>query len=228
MSVIPNEQALNRPRIAIALATHEHVAARFAFDLSRLTMTTQAYAPEGTQLGVLMSAGTYVHNARQELVEALVGQGVTHILWIDSDMSFPPDALIRLLEHNVPVVGINYSHRGLPPDYVAIKRIDVPSEKLATTDDSTGLESVEAVGFGLVLTRIDALRKLPPIADGPWFNHEWLKDAQQWVGEDVYFCKLLNAAGVPILVDHDLSKECSHIGSFEYTLAGVAGWKEDA
>jgi hypothetical protein len=218
----------NRPRIAIALATNDNVSARFAFDLAQLVMTTQAYVPEGTQLGLTMAAGTYVHSARQELVEALVQQGVSHILWIDSDMSFPKDALIRLMERNEPVVGINYSLRGLPPDYVAIKRIGVPSEKLATTEDSTGLEQVEALGFGLVLTRIDALRKLPPMADGPWFNFDWLNESRQWVGEDVYFCKLLGAAGVPIHVDHDLSKECSHIGSFEYTLAGVAAWKDSA
>ena len=34
----------------------------------------------------------------------------------------------------------------------------------------------------------------------------------------MYFCRLLQKAGVPIYVDHDLSKECGHLGSFDFRL----------
>jgi hypothetical protein len=212
----------NRPKIAIALVSHDNVPVRFAYDLANMVMVTSAYMPEGTALGVQLISGTYVHSARQEMLESLIGEGVTHILWVDTDMTFPPDSLIRLLEHNVPVVGINYSQRGLPPDYVAIKKVGLPGEKLATLPESTGLEEVDAMGMGLMLTRIDGLRNLPA---KPWFAHEWLEDKKQWLGEDVYFCGKLREAGVKLLVDHDLSKECGHLGQFDYRLEGVAAWK---
>jgi hypothetical protein len=223
--VIPTVRG--RPaRIAVAMATHDYVPARFAIDLAQMMMVTARYVPEDVELGVNMVLGTYVHSARQELLEALIDQEVTHVLWVDTDMTFPPDALIRLMEHRAPVVGINYSKRGLPPEYVAIKRVGIPGEKLVTDENTAGLEEVEALGFGMVLMRADALRKLPPREDGPWFNFDWLPGTRQWVGEDVHFCGLLREAGVTILVDHDLSKECGHIGTFDYRLEGVKAWRE--
>ena len=36
------------------------------------------------------------------------------------------------------------------------------------------------------------------------------------VGEDVYFCKLARERGFDVFVDHDLSKDCGHVGMLEY------------
>ena len=47
-----------------------------------------------------------VDDARQWLTrEALSVEGLTHVLWIDDDMEFPPDALQRLLAHDQAIVG---------------------------------------------------------------------------------------------------------------------------
>ena len=35
-------------------------------------------------------------------------------------------------------------------------------------------------------------------------------------GEDVYFCTMARVHGFEVWVDHDLSKEVTHIGQFEY------------
>jgi hypothetical protein len=40
-------------------------------------------------------------------------------------------------------------------------------------------------------------------------------DAYQ--GEDWNMCEALEKAGVPIYVDHDLSKRIGHVGTFKYT-----------
>lgn len=216
-------------KIAIALVSHEMVPIKFAYDLARMTMYTAANMPDGVELGLNLLSGTYVHTARQDMIEQLIQAGVTHILWIDTDMEFPEDSLIRLLMHKKSVVGINYAVRGLPPRYVALKKVATDTESgfhLATTPESTGLEEVEGLGFGLVLTRIDALNKLPFDKGEPFFNFEWLPTKRQWVGEDVFFWNLLRKAGVKLYVDHDLSKECGHIGQFTYKLDGVSSWED--
>lgn len=211
-------------RIAIALPTHDMVPSSFAFALANMVAFTTAKFNHGEELGINMISGTYVHSARQKLLTMLLLQGVTDVLWLDTDMTFPRDSLLRLLNHRKDVVGINYAKREAPPEYVAIKTVDFEkgnSVKLATTDASTGLETVDAMGFGMVLMRTEKLLDLPDPREKPWFFFEWLPGGRQ-VGEDVYFCRILREQlGMELHVDHDLSKECRHIGQFPYALHHV-------
>lgn len=216
-------------RIAIAIPSHDQCPFLFAYDLANMVAYTVAAMPDGVHLGLNAVTGTYVPNARQELTEEMVRQGADWVLWLDSDMRFPNDLLVRLLRHRAQMVGVNYSTRSADdPHPVAIKRVglDGPGERLRTGDDSAGLEEVEAVGFGAVLIRGDVLAALPPLSDGPWFNIEWMPDRREWIGEDVFFCRLLRKMGVKIQVDHDLSKEIRHVGNAEYQLQWLPEWGE--
>jgi hypothetical protein len=48
-----------------------------------------------------MMVGTFVHQAREKLLHDVVELwGATHVLWLDADMTFPPDAALRLLAHD--------------------------------------------------------------------------------------------------------------------------------
>jgi hypothetical protein len=214
---------LRKAKISIAMPSHDNVPAMFSLDLASLVMHTTAHMPENVQLGVNMCAGTYVHSARQDLADALLAAGVTHILWLDTDMRFPRDSLFQLMLRNKPVVGINYAKRKLPAEFVGLKKVGwngEPAERLWTGKESTGLEEVEAIGFGMVLMRTSVLHSLPDPKLKPWFWFDWLPSGQM-VGEDVHFCKLLRDAGCPIYVDHDLSKQCSHIGQYDYECGDV-------
>lgn len=207
-------------RVMVALASHDMVPLQFTYDLVKLTMHTIEALPLDSGFGITKIQGTYVHSARQELLVKVLEGDATHILWIDTDMTFPKDAAMRLLAHDLPCVGINYCQRGFPYGFVALKSISWDpsgvSERLITAKDSTGLEEVEALGFGMVLMRTDVLRAcLPSLDEKPWFWFEWISGKRQ-VGEDVYFCKFLREAGHRIMVDHDLSKLCTHVGQHEY------------
>jgi hypothetical protein len=52
-------------------------------------------------------------DARNHLADVAVNviDGASHILFLDSDMTFPPDTLQRLLDHKVPIVGADYVKR---------------------------------------------------------------------------------------------------------------------
>ena len=211
---------MRRPvKIAVAIPSHDSIPYLFAYDLAGLCAFTSAVMPEGSEFGVLGVSGTYIHQARQELADAIVAQGLDYVLWLDSDMRFPKDALIRLLEHKLPMVGINYAARGVPSHFIAIKKAGIGADscRLETHDDSAGLEEVDALGFGCVLMHVAALKDMPDPKVTPWFQNQYLGDGH-WMGEDVFFCDLFRKAGGRIFVDHDLSKCCAHIGQFEYTL----------
>lgn len=209
-------------KIAVAIPTHEMVPATFMYDFASMCSYTVAALPDDVEFGIQMVQATLVHAARADLMQTLLRDGATHILWLDSDMRFPRNMLVRLLQHNKPAVGVNYAKRGIPTGYVALKKVglDKAGEHLKTLDSSTGLEEVEAVGFGCFFLKTSSLNNMPDPKEKPWFEHVYLGDGH-WMGEDVRFCELYRESGQKILVDHDLSKECAHVGQFEYRLEHV-------
>jgi hypothetical protein len=187
-------------RLAIAVPAHDHVPAVFANDLARLLAATQAVVPHVT---LAMMIGTFVHQAREKLLHDIVELwGATHVLWLDADMTFPPDAAFRLLAHDREIVAANYVTR-IPPSRPTAKR----DGQCVSSIEATGLEDVDHVGMGVFLMKTSVVANLPT----PRF---WYSTPTET--EDVYFCRLLRAAGHTIAIDHDLSREVGHVGTHTY------------
>jgi len=222
--------------IAVLLPTFNTMCSSTAVDLAAM-MGFLGAGPVALghldRVSISMDIDTYVQCARQTLVEAAIADGADYMLWLDSDMRFPQDILLKLLNHDKDVVGINYSTRSIPPDFVTIKKMgkDNPNnpsgEPCITGSDSTGLEKVDAIGFGAVLIRTGALKKLPDPHKHPWFWIEHMPKTNRVIGEDVYFCRLMRKHGIDIWVDHDVSKECAHIGTFEFRYEHAAAYRAD-
>lgn len=220
-------------RVAVAVPSHDKIDALFAYDLGRMMayMGHDTASPDGVveELSLNFITGTYIESARQDFAWEALRQEADYVLWLDSDMRFPKDVFYRLLVHNKELVGVNYSTRGIPPKFVAIKTVGDEEGKiplrcptrphnLAGIEASTGLEEVEAIGFGATLMRTSVLHRLhdPRGPEGPWFMNSWSAETKRRIGEDVYFCRLVRKAGGTVYVDHDLSQEISHMGQFEY------------
>lgn len=208
-------------KIAIAVPSHDNAPIGFAGDLAAMAMYSRGALDPSIEIGICMIGGTYIHSARRKILRMCMDQKCTHILWLDSDMRFPQDALVRLLNHNKPMVGINYANRMFPTGFVAFKTLnDEVSIRLETLSESTGLVEVDALGFGMLLMTQEVFKVLPPLAEDPWFTYDW-KNGGIEVGEDVHFCKMVQDRGITIYVDQDLSKECGHIGVMTYMLQMV-------
>ena len=203
-------------RVAVCVPVHlgELVHSRYSYNESQLIgySSSVMMGRECTALQLIYSHGTLIADQRIDLTEKAIGFGATHILWLDSDMRFPKEALQVLLHHDKDIVGANYSERNLPPRFTALKRIN-PEERCITYDDSEGLEKVEAIAFGCVLTKVKVFKSLPQ----PWFEIPYVPDFNGFQGEDVSFCKRATIAGYDVWVDHELSKYVRHIGTMEYT-----------
>lgn len=194
-------------RLAIGGPTRDTVPASFAVDVAQLYAKTKERGPWATvTIGFIES--TYIHVGRELFLEASRKQGATHVLWLDTDMSFPPETALLLAFHDVPFVACNYPVRQ-PSGLFTAQQDD--GTRVETTETSSGLEAVGAVGFGVVLMQTD-------IVDGlarPWFRHG-LNDLGGDIGEDIMFCRGLRAAGYQIVIDHDLSKKIGHVGQHTY------------
>ncbi len=194
-------------RLAIGGPTRDLVPASFAVDAAQLYAKTREHRIWST-VTIGFVASTYIHAGREWFLEATRKQGATHVLWLDTDMTFPAEAAIRLYLHDTPIVGCNYRVRQDSGLFTA--RLN--QERITTDEDSTGLQAVDEIGFGVVLMRTDIVDGL----ERPWFRHG--QNAQGGdIGEDIMFCRALRDAGHTIYLDHDLSKEIGHIGQHTFS-----------
>jgi len=204
-------------KVAICVPCRDTVMTGFAFDLAKLcAYEGVTRCAEGGSLLIYQVPGTLIFNQRERLAEEALKDGADAILWVDSDMRFPKDALRILLSRELPIVGVNATTRRFPIQATAL---DVcPETKDLVKVDSKGkegLEQVMGVGFGMVLIRKEVFEKV----EKPWF---WFDKTAKGgtIGEDIYFCAKAYDAGFDTIVDHDLSKHIRHIGTYEY------GWDD--
>lgn len=161
--------------------------------------------------------GSILPDVRHICVAEAVKWDATHMLFLDDDMHFPRDTLHRLLKHNLPVVGANYVRRTFPCIPTAYNK--ERTGPVYTDISSTGLEEVSHVGTGVMLIDMRVFDQI----ELPYFELRPEPGKIKPKGEDVYFCHKLGEAGIPVFVDHDLSKEIGHYGDMCYihALAGV-------
>ncbi|MEN3949904.1 hypothetical protein [Iodidimonas sp. SYSU 1G8] len=195
--------------VAVCVPARDMVHTAFAFDLARAVAFHTAHSADKVLL--FQSMGTLICNQRQELAREAMAAGADWILYLDTDMRFPKDTIVRLLAHGVPVVAANYATRRTPVQPVAFRQAGL-SDRVQTGPQSTGLEPVFAVGMGVFLVKADVMAALPL----PWFQIGWSPGLADFVGEDMHFCRLLGEHGTAVVIDHDLSKEVRHLGGFEY------------
>lgn len=165
------------------------------------------------QISVWQSRASILPQARQQIVEEAIKRECTHVLFVDTDQTFPAWTLHALLSRNLPVVGANIVTKAMPATPTARKYdpMQQGGSVVYTNADSEGVEEVWRLGTGVLLVDLKVFEDLPK----PWFNMEYREG--QYVGEDWYLMERLQAKGVSPYVDHDVSKHVGHIGNFEYT-----------
>lgn len=196
-------------KILIGVPARDTVMTGFAHAITTLVACSAISAD--VEIRLSFSAGTLICDQRDKLAKEAISSGADWLLFVDSDMRFPANALLRLMAHGEPIVAANYCTRRVPPEPVAFQRL-ATAEKLYTGPDSTGLEECAAVGMGLMLIRTDVLTSMAK----PRFFIPYLPEIDGHWGEDVWFCNQARKAGFATLIDHDLSKEVKHIGLREY------------
>jgi len=160
-------------------------------------------------VAIVNKKGSIVHQARCALVEDAIQNGSTHLLFLDSDHTFPKDTFLRLLDVEKDIVGLHQVTKRPP---VRSNCEDMGGRRLLKA--GTGVEEVSRIGTGIMLVRTEIFKKLKK----PYFSFGY-DDKKGWTGEDYWFCKHAKERGFRIYVDHDLSNECYHLGQASYGVA---------
>ena len=199
--------------VSVCVPCRDVVDSGFAFDLARCVAAHTATTRDRVLL--FQNQGTLIVNQRQELAQASLDAGASHILFIDADMRFPKDSIRRLLAWDADIVASNYSTRKLPLQPVAFKD-DTTSERVHTEEWSSGLQEVAAIGMGLMLIKAEVFQKM----EKPWFHIHYQNGV--YSGEDIWFCRSARETGFKVMLDHDISHHVRHIGAFEFSCAHAA------
>lgn len=206
---------------------------------------TRFHLPDGEEIKkeILLTniTGSHLPDQRHKLVFSAIEADATNMVFVDSDVTFPQDALARLIAHNLPIVGANFPRHEIPTtttayvdttdnlvtsleDYPQLK-ITLPEEDyigpLFSPPKSTGLVEVQSVGTGLLMISMQVFDKI--WQDRPFFQFEpQPPDGMRQIGEDVFFIRKCRKHGIPVFVDQDLSKNCGHMGTIEFTHSFVS------
>lgn len=193
-----------QPRILIALPVLDSIKTQtfrsFMVETNRL--------PFEANLHIHQSA--YVHDARNKSVEKAIAGGYTHLMFIDSDMTFPPGSIERLMSLDKDIVGGLYYRRQAPhmPTLNEVSEGKLISPFLEKYDLTKPFE-VFSVATGFMLVKVSALKKIPK----PWFGFGKLHGEE--MGEDVYFCWKAHQHKVEVWCDPTI--ELGHVGEYVYT-----------
>src|SRR6201988_362321 len=179
-------------KVAICAPCHGDTRASFTDSLGKMlihagkTGASIAGQKVALDLELLMAGSADLAAIRELLAEMALAAGAEWLLWLDSDQSFPPDPLERLLAAGRPVVGCNIARRSDPTGPTA-RRIENGRPVAVWTDEAAAregrVEPVDSMGLGVCLISTAILAALPR----PWFRFDP-------PGEDVYvFARLRDA-----------------------------------
>jgi hypothetical protein len=191
--------------------------------------------PCDKQAKLFIVSSSMLTESRHKLVADAVFWGATHFLWLDADHTFPEDTIHRLLAHNLPIVGANYSRRCIPTAPTAAlldgKGLCYTTRAKAEAGE---LEQVAHIGFGVCLIDARVLDALQLHAEAvgadsylPLFHMEVKPNGGGIIGEDTYFFRKCRDAGMQVFVDHALSWEVGHLSDVVMT-SGMAVQQREA
>ena len=173
------------------------------------------------EVKVCFKANSLVYDSRNLLSLTAMENNFDRVLWLDSDMILPADAMEILtsdMDGGMEMVTGLYVRRKTPVTPVIYDHLDQPARnengKLVSQlhameeyprDD---LFRVEACGFGCVMTSVKLLKAV-------WDKFGPAFAPYPWAGEDISFCYRVKQLGIPVWCDSKVS--CGHVGTFVYT-----------
>ena len=195
----------------IAVPSHDYVHADFTRSLMELDK------PAGT--GFAMITNTLIYTARNLIAQNAIKAGFDQVLWLDADMTFPHDTLIRL-EMDMPghdlVTGL-YFTRKEPIVPTLHKEIHWSIREDGWVDGGATLYrdypkdrlfEISGCGFGCVITSARLLQRMIQKFGSPFYP-------LMGMGEDSTFCFRATQDGFKLYCDSRI--KCGHIGQKEYT-----------
>ncbi len=194
---------MNEHKVLIAVPALDTMPTQTAYSM----LSLKRYCPSRFCFIVRASC----HDARNLLAKEAIESDADRVLWIDSDMVFQDDLMIRLgedLDAGWDMVCGLYFKRELPVTPVIYKRVEMANGVEPYRDyPKDSLFPVAGCGFGAVMMTTELLTRADSFKTGPFTPLPHLS-------EDLSFCKRATDAGARIACDSRI--KVGHVGQITY------------
>ena len=192
-------------KIMIAVPCMDQVPTPFCLSLAMIRK------PEGDEFACATRMGSLVYNARNDLALQAITTEFDYVFWLDSDMVFSQDILIRMLktarENDLDFLSGLYFRRTQPFTPVAFDHLEVNEDGECEWSEfeelPQSLFEVGGCGFGCVLIKTKVLEDV----------HDKFVDMFMPIshmGEDLSFCWRARQLGYKIWMDPTIT--LGHVG----------------
>lgn len=202
------KMSTEKKRILIAIPTAKNIEPETYKSIYDLIV------PEGYQTTFQYFYGYNIDQVRNLIADWTV-KGYDYLFSVDSDISFAPDTLKKLLAHDKPVVSGLYIQRKPGQHILELYEhnarggvSNIPYGKIK----GRGLVEIAGCGFGCVLVKAEVLKSV----GYPQFKYHSAVDHNHTVSEDVDFCRKALSKGFKLYADTNI--QCRHTGSFTFAV----------
>lgn len=203
-------------RTLICIPCMDTIPAQFAQSLATLNKVGEC--------AVAMEIGSLIYNARNNLAMKAIQNGYDHVLWLDSDMTFPPDTFQKLhdtmIETNADIVSGLYFRRVPPYNPVLYRKLNITEDGVESENynDYPGETfDVDGIGFGCVLMKTETLYAVA-------MKHNNMFSPLNGIGEDLSFCIRARDCGYRIVCNPNI--KLGHVGHYTVTEEMYKVYKE--
>ncbi len=204
-------QSFDPKDMLLMVATHTHgtLVPRFVHSLARLTAQLPIW---GVRHALCIVEDGIVDRGRDKIAAAMLEGEFTHLLFLDADLSFEPEDVLRLMAAQKPIVGGAYRQRNDSGRY-GVSFLPGLDGKVPWDAEAQALQ-VDATGTGFMLIERHVFEKMrdamPELAytmeteDGAGavvhgFFVQSVGDGQR-LTEDILFCRRWRALGGEVWV----------------------------
>ena len=195
-------------RVVLATPTY---AGPYPAYCDALEATHYAFEKAGISFGVTFKyRSPYISHARAEMLRKALDAGADDIVFVDHDMEWKPEDMIRLVQTPGDVVSALYRFKLEPEEYMGAIAQGPDGEPIVRNDGCIKADWIPAGFMKITKEGVDRyMRAYPELCFGPkfalWvdlFNHG--AEDGLWWGEDYAFSRRWNAMGGDIWVLPDI------------------------
>ena len=214
----------SKPSVMIAMPCYDSVKVSTMISIIKLV---QQLAKSGVAVGINTMKSPLIHQARNYLTSVFLNSDFTHLLFVDSDVEFEPEAVLRMLVANKDVICTPYRVKSQDVDQktytVEIKKATrmEAGDIMEITAGPTGIMLIHRDVFKKIIEKFPDLKIKNSVFPKPGPDHKYYYNFFDFTfedgysaGEDVSFCKLVREVGVKLYANS--ASFTKHHGSYAW------------
>ena len=213
-----------KPSVMIAMPCYDSVKVSTMMSVIKLV---QQLGKSGVAVGINTIKSPLIHQARNYLTSVFLDSDFTHLLFIDSDVEFEPEAVLRMLVAKKDLICTPYRVKSMDVD----KKIYTVEIKEARRMEAGDIMEISAGPTGIMLIHRDVFKKIiekfpdlkikNSVFPKPGPDHKYYYNFFDFKfedgyssGEDVSFCKLVEKVGFKLYAN--TASFTKHHGSYAW------------